>query len=33
MAAINWLSNVDEAISKALSANKPVLLDFSAAPM
>ena len=33
MAEITWLSNMDEALSKALSTNKPVLLDFSAAPM
>jgi hypothetical protein len=30
--AIQWRENVDEALAEAASANKPLLLDFSAAP-
>jgi hypothetical protein len=33
MATITWLTNVDEALAKARAGNKPLLLDFSAAPM
>jgi len=33
MAAIQWVKDVDSALAKATSAQKPVLLDFSAAPM
>ena len=30
---IEWLKDVDEGIARAQAAGKPVLLDFSAAPM
>jgi hypothetical protein len=30
---INWSKNADTAIADASGRNKPVLLDFSAAPM
>jgi len=30
---IEWLKDVDEGIARAEAAGKPVLLDFSAAPM
>jgi len=33
MAEINWLKDVDAALAQAKSTQKPVLLDFSAAPM
>ncbi len=33
MAAIEWLKDADAALPKAKAAGKPVLLDFSAAPM
>lgn len=33
MATISWLKNVDEALALARAGTKPVLLDFSAAPM
>lgn len=33
MAAIEWLKDADVALSKAKAAQKPALLDFSAAPM
>jgi uncharacterized protein YyaL (SSP411 family) len=29
---VNWTKDVDAGLSQAKSANKPVLLDFSAAP-
>ena len=32
MSPINWLKDVDAAFKQAKSQNKPVLLDFSAAP-
>jgi len=32
MEAISWTRNVDEALAKGKSDQKPVLLDFSAAP-
>jgi len=32
MSPINWLKDVDAAFTQAKSQNKPVLLDFSAAP-
>lgn len=31
--AINWLKDVDAALAKAKQEKKPLLLDFSAAPM
>lgn len=31
--AINWSRNFDEALKTAQQSGKPVLLDFSAAPM
>jgi hypothetical protein len=31
--AINWEKNVDDALLKAKEQDKPLLLDFSAAPM
>jgi uncharacterized protein YyaL (SSP411 family) len=31
--AIEWKTNADEALTAAKSANKPLLLDFTAAPM
>ena len=33
MADIPWLKDVDAALKEAKAAHKPVLLDFSAAPM
>ena len=33
MATIPWIRDVDAALVKAASERKPVLLDFSAAPM
>ncbi|MCI0404885.1 MAG: thioredoxin family protein [candidate division Zixibacteria bacterium] len=33
MGAINWGKDADAAFAQAKSAEKPVLLDFSAAPM
>jgi len=33
MAEISWLKNVDAALKQAKGTGKPVLLDFSAAPM
>jgi len=33
MATIDWLRDVDQALAQAKAAGKPVLLDFSAAPM
>jgi uncharacterized protein YyaL (SSP411 family) len=33
MATINWTTDVDAALRQARTSNKPVLLDFSAAPM
>jgi len=33
MATIPWIREVDAALVKAASEGKPVLLDFSAAPM
>ncbi len=32
MSPINWVKDVDAAFKQAKSQNKPVLLDFSAAP-
>ncbi len=29
---VNWLRNVDTALTQAKSENKPLLIDFSAAP-
>lgn len=31
--AVNWLKDADEALGRAKSEEKPLLLDFSAAPM
>ena len=31
--AVQWKKDVDEALSEAKTAGKPLLLDFSAAPM
>lgn len=31
--AIDWIRDADEAIKKAAESGKPLLLDFSAAPM
>ena len=31
--AVNWSKDVDAAIAEAKSSKKPLLLDFSAAPM
>jgi uncharacterized protein YyaL (SSP411 family) len=31
--AIDWKTNADEALAEAKSSNKPLLLDFTAAPM
>ena len=31
--AINWLTNVDEALERAKKLNNPLILDFTAAPM
>jgi len=33
MATIPWLTNVDDALAQARAGTKPLLLDFSAAPM
>ena len=33
MASINWLKDADAALATAKAQGKPVLLDFSAAPM
>jgi hypothetical protein len=33
MASIPWLRNVEEGLARARAEHKPVLLDFSAAPM
>jgi len=33
MAEISWLKDVDAALKEARTTRKPVLLDFSAAPM
>ena len=33
MANITWLRDADEGLAKARAEGKPVLLDFSAAPM
>ena len=33
MATISWLKDVDAALAAARTQGKPVLLDFSAAPM
>ena len=33
MGTINWLKDADAALAEAKKAQKPVLLDFSAAPM
>jgi uncharacterized protein YyaL (SSP411 family) len=30
---VEWIRNVDAALTQAKQQNKPVLLDFSAAPM
>jgi hypothetical protein len=31
--AIQWIRNADEALKQAAKSGKPLLLDFSAAPM
>lgn len=31
--SIDWNHNFDDALERAKAANKPILLDFSAAPM
>jgi len=31
--AIDWKTDADEALAEAKGANKPLLLDFTAAPM
>jgi len=31
--AINWMKDVDAALAQAKRENKPLLLDFNAAPM
>jgi hypothetical protein len=33
MSEINWLKDVDAALKEARTTGRPVLLDFSAAPM
>jgi uncharacterized protein YyaL (SSP411 family) len=33
MAGIKWLESADSALEQARKENRPVLLDFSAAPM
>ena len=33
MADISWTKDIDAALEQARTGNKPVLLDFSAAPM
>jgi uncharacterized protein YyaL (SSP411 family) len=30
--AVNWIKDADEALTKAQEQNKPLLVDFSAAP-
>jgi hypothetical protein len=30
--AVNWIKDADEALDQAKSENKPLLIDFSAAP-
>jgi hypothetical protein len=30
--SVNWIKDADEAISQAKEQNKPLLIDFSAAP-
>ena len=30
--AVNWKNDLDEAIAESQSSNRPLLLDFSAAP-
>jgi len=30
--SVNWLTDADEALDKAKDENKPLLIDFSAAP-
>ena len=30
--AVNWIKDADEALSRAKEQNKPLLIDFSAAP-
>ena len=30
--AVNWIKDADAALQKAKSSNKPLLIDFSAAP-
>jgi hypothetical protein len=30
--AVNWKDNVDEALAEARAQNRPLLIDFSAAP-
>ena len=30
---IQWLDNVDQALERAKAENKPLILDFTAAPM
>jgi len=30
--AVNWIKDADEALSQAKTQNKPLLVDFSAAP-
>jgi uncharacterized protein YyaL (SSP411 family) len=30
--SINWIKDADEALTKAKQENKPLLIDFSAAP-
>jgi len=30
--AVNWIKDADEALEKAKEENKPLLIDFSAAP-
>lgn len=32
MSAVNWITDADEALNRAKEQNKPVLIDFSAAP-
>ena len=31
--AIDWKTNADDALAEAKNSNKPLLLDFTAAPM
>ena len=30
--SVNWIKDADEALTKAKAENKPLLIDFSAAP-